>query len=116
MPSKLTIADVSVVSSYYESFCLVILESLACGTPVVSTKVGVAPAVIRNGENGYLVPDNSPERLADGLAAVLCSGEMNKLTIRQSTLEYDRTAIARKIEIEYQALLASKDLTQKVTA
>ena len=116
LPLYYSAADVSVVSSYYESFCLVILESLACGTPVVSTKVGVAPAVIRDGENGYLVNDNSPENLADGLAAVLCSGEMNKLTIRQSALEYDWTAIARKIEIEYQVLLASKDLTQKATA
>ena len=116
LPLYYSAADVSVVSSYYESFCLVILESLASGTPVVSTKVGVAPAVIRDGENGYLVNDNSPENLADGLAAVLCSGEMNKLTIRQSALEYDWTAIARKIEIEYQVLLASKDLTQKATA
>jgi D-inositol-3-phosphate glycosyltransferase len=95
---------------------LVILESLACSTPVVSTKVGVAPVVIRNGENGYLVPDNSPERLADGLAAVLCSGEMNKLTIRQSALEYDWASIARKIEKEYGALLAAKDIKQEASA
>jgi D-inositol-3-phosphate glycosyltransferase len=116
LPLYYSAADVSVVSSYYESFCLVILESLACSTPVVSTKVGVAPVVIRNGENGYLVPDNSPERLADGLAAVLCSGEMNKLTIRQSALEYDWASIARKIEKEYGALLAAKDIKQEASA
>jgi D-inositol-3-phosphate glycosyltransferase len=116
LPLYYNAADVSVVASYYESFCLVILESLACGTPVVSTRVGVAPAVIRNGENGNLVLDNSPQNLADGLAAVLCSAEMNKKGVRQSALEYDWSAIARKIEIEYQALLASKNLTQKATA
>ncbi|RJO61259.1 MAG: glycosyltransferase family 1 protein [Dehalococcoidia bacterium] len=116
LPLYYNAADVSVVASYYESFCLVILESLACGTPVLSTKVGVAPAVIRDGQNGCLVSDNNPQNLADGLAAVLDSESVDAQLIRQSVLEYDWSAIARKIEIEYQAILASKNLTQKATA
>jgi D-inositol-3-phosphate glycosyltransferase len=105
-----------VVASYYESFCLVILESLACGTPVVSTKVGVAPAVIRDGVNGCLVDDNSPENLAEGLANVLDCENNDAQAVRQSVLEYDWAAIAQKIEREYQALLSPKDLTQKAAA
>ncbi len=115
LPLYYNAADVSVVASYYESFCLVILESLACGTPVVSTKVGVAPVVIHPGENGYLAADNSPQNLADGLAAVLCSGGMNRAHIRQSALEYDWATIARKVEKEYRALLFSKDIKLKVS-
>ena len=116
LPLYYSAADVSVVASYYESFCLVILESLVCGTPVVSTKVGVAPAVIRDGQNGYLVSGNSPESLAGGLAAVLRSAKMDRARIRQSAMEYDWAAIACKVEREYQSLLTSKDLIQKATA
>jgi D-inositol-3-phosphate glycosyltransferase len=116
LPLYYSAADVSVVASYYESFCLVILESLVCGTPVVSTKVGVAPAVIRDGQNGYLVSGNSPESLAGGLAAVLRSAKMDRARIRQSAMEYDWGAIACKVEREYQSLLTSKDLIQKATA
>ena len=116
LPLYYSAADVSVVASYYESFCLVILESLACGTPVVSTSVGVAPSVIRDGVNGYLVNDNSPENLAGGLAAALRSGKMSREQIRQSALEYDWASIARQVEGEYHSLLASKDLIQKATA
>ncbi len=64
-------ADVCVVPSYYESFGLVALESLACGTPVVATDVGNHRSVIRQGETGYVVRDNSPRRLADRIALLL---------------------------------------------
>jgi len=116
LPLYYNAADVSVVASYYESFCLVILESLACGTPVVSTRVGVSPAVIRDGQNGYLVNDNSPGNLADGLAAALRSEKKNQEYIRQSALEYDWTTIARKIEKECRSLLASQDIKLKASA
>jgi hypothetical protein len=62
------------------------------------------------------VDDNSPENLAGGLAAALRSGKTNQACIRQSAVEYDWASIACKIEREYQALLASKNLIQKATA
>jgi D-inositol-3-phosphate glycosyltransferase len=107
LPIYYSAADVSVVSSYYESFCLVVLESLACGTPVVSTPVGVAPEVIRCGENGYIVADNSPENLAAGLDAVFGSNELDRNTVRQSALAYDWKSIAKQIEAEYSGLLSA---------
>jgi D-inositol-3-phosphate glycosyltransferase len=105
LPLYYSAADVSVVASYYESFCLVVLESLACGTPVVSTPVGVAPAVIKYGENGYLVDDNSPRQLAAGLDAALGSEEMNRDFIRNTAAGYDWESIARQVEKEYLELV-----------
>ncbi len=105
LPFYYSAADVSVVASYYESFCLVILESLACGTPVVSSPVGVAPAVIREGENGFLAADNTPESLAAGLDAVLDACELNKNTVRQTAERFDWKSIARQIGSQYLELL-----------
>ncbi len=46
--------DFCIVSSNYEGFCLVIPEALSHGIPVITTPVGVAPEIIKNGVNGYL--------------------------------------------------------------
>ncbi|MFC9917106.1 glycosyltransferase family 4 protein [Agromyces binzhouensis] len=48
-------ADVFVLPSHYESSGLVFLEALACGLPVVATRVGFAPELVVDGENGHLV-------------------------------------------------------------
>ncbi|MFH1003120.1 MAG: glycosyltransferase, partial [Chloroflexota bacterium] len=68
LPDYYRAADVSVVPSYYESFSLVALESLACGTPVVATDVGDLRSIIRDGETGDVVSDNQPHHLADKIA------------------------------------------------
>lgn len=65
LPRLFNCADVSVVASVHESLALVITEALACGLPVVSTSVGIAPAVIRDGVTGYLLQSREPLEMAD---------------------------------------------------
>jgi glycosyltransferase involved in cell wall biosynthesis len=57
-------ADASVLSSAWENFPHTVVEALAVGCPVIATAVGGVPEVIRDGENGLLVPPNDVAALA----------------------------------------------------
>jgi D-inositol-3-phosphate glycosyltransferase len=71
LPQYYNAADLCAIPSYYESFSLVALEALACGTPVVAADVGELKNIIRQGETGYVVTDNAPALLADTIKRVL---------------------------------------------
>jgi glycosyltransferase involved in cell wall biosynthesis len=60
-------ADALVLSSTYEGLPVVVMEAIAAGVPVVSTAVGGVPDLVRDGDNGILVPPGSPEMLTEGL-------------------------------------------------
>lgn len=60
-------ADASVLSSAWENFPHGAVESLAAGTPVVATDVGGVREVVRDGENGLLVPPHDVGALAAAL-------------------------------------------------
>jgi len=77
LPLFYSASDVCVVPSYYESFGLVALESLACGTPVVATRVGGAESIIRHGQTGYLLADNEPSSLAEKIMLALARSDNN---------------------------------------
>lgn len=59
MPGFFQTADVFLLPSDYETWGLVTLEAMACGAPAIMTNVGCAPDVIRNGENGFIVPPDA---------------------------------------------------------
>jgi len=64
-------ADVTVLPSYYESFGMVALEAMACGSPVVASRVGGLQSTVRDGATGVLVPENDPCALAEAIGGVL---------------------------------------------
>jgi len=89
LPPYYSAADVLVVPSYSESFGLVGLESLACGTPVVTTDVGAMPYIVREGETGRIVADAAPRSLAHAVETALTGSGFKKLSpamIRASVL------------------------------
>jgi len=57
-------ADASLLTSSWENFPHTVVEALAVGTPVIATAVGGVPELVRDGENGLLVPVGDPEALA----------------------------------------------------
>lgn len=109
LPLFYSAADVCVVPSYYETFGLVALESLACGTPVVAADVGALSSIIRHGETGYLVAGNSPRRLAEKIELLFSRNEALSRSagyIRDSVLKFSWSNIARAVLEEYRAVLS----------
>ncbi len=72
LPDLYRVADVCTVPSRYESFGMVALESLACGTPVVASRTGGLQSTIRHDQNGYLASIGDERAFARYLERVLC--------------------------------------------
>lgn len=71
----LSAADVYAHISFQEGFGLAVLEAMACGTPVVATRVGGLPDLIRDGENGALV-DGGAEEVARRILEIAGSSKL----------------------------------------
>lgn len=73
--SNIRNADLFVMSSLDEAFCLVLVEAMACGVPVISTDaVGGGPrSILGESRHGLLVPVGDAQRLADAMSRVLTS-------------------------------------------
>ena len=78
LPLYYNAADVCVVPSYYESFGLVALESMACGTPVVATRVGGLSTIIQHGRTGYLKPWRCPDAFANSVEMLISSDSLQQ--------------------------------------
>ncbi|MCI0897571.1 MAG: glycosyltransferase [Chloroflexi bacterium] len=78
LPLYYNAADVCVVPSYYESFGLVALEAMACGTPVVATRVGGLSTIIQHGRTGYLKSWRCPEAFANSVEMIISSNGLQQ--------------------------------------
>jgi D-inositol-3-phosphate glycosyltransferase len=73
LPVYYNAADLFVLPSFYESFGLVCLESLACGTPVIASNVGVMARVLDGKKNGVALPELNPKKLAAAIERFVCT-------------------------------------------
>lgn len=71
VPELLSASDVFCQPSYEEGLGLAVIEAMAAGLPVVATRVGGLPEVVRENETGLLVPPRDPPALARALEALL---------------------------------------------
>jgi L-malate glycosyltransferase len=81
--AEMQAADAFVMASHYETFCVVLIEALSCGLPVVGTACG-GPECIIHEQNGILVPPRNVPAMAAAVSFM-----------RRNAHQYDRAGIRR---------------------
>jgi D-inositol-3-phosphate glycosyltransferase len=107
LPLYYAAADVCVVPSYAESFGMVAVEAMACGTPVVASRVGGLRSTIVDGVTGFLVPSGRPEAFAARIRQLLGSPELRAELGRaavQSASRYRWPSVAKQLGAVYSSL------------
>lgn len=110
LPYYYSASEVVVVPSHYESFGMVALEAMACGTPVVASQVGGLAFLVQDGITGFTVPVDDPQALCEDLAALLDSPSLRQKMGRQAAefaREYGWEKIAARIVDLYDEVLSS---------
>ncbi len=112
VPEILNGSDLLVLPSHWEGFGLVLLEAMNAGLPVVGTRRGAIPEVVRDGETGLLVPPKDPEALATALIRLLCDPDrakaMGRAGLSRLRREYDMDRAVRAHDELYVGLLRER--------
>lgn len=108
LPYYYSAAEVLVMPSHYESFGMVALEAMACGTPVVASQVGGLAFLVQDGISGFHVPDGDHDALCERLTQLLGDHDLRRQmgeNAHRYACEYAWGTIAERIIGIYQSLL-----------
>ena len=108
VPAVLAAVDVAVLSSDYEGSPLSVMEYMAAAKPVVSTRVGGVPELVKDDVHGLLVEPRDPEALAEAVARLLrdpaLARRLGAEGRRRQQREFSLEAMVRRIEDLYEEL------------
>jgi glycosyltransferase involved in cell wall biosynthesis len=103
-------ADIFVYPSYHEGMPMAVMEAMACGLPIIATRVGGLPDLVCPGVNGILVPAGQPDQLADAILQLIRNPQMrhsmqiNSLQLAQENFDVEKR-VPRLLDIYQTALL-----------
>jgi D-inositol-3-phosphate glycosyltransferase len=110
LPYYYSAAEVVVMPSFYESFGMVALEAMACGTPVIASQVGGLAFLVQDGITGYTVPAEDHIALCEKLTALLGEESLRRQMGRNAAeyaQSYDWGIIAGKIIEVYKRMVGN---------
>ena len=90
------------LASENESFGRVLVEAMGSGTPVIATAVGGIPEIVRDGQEGLLIPPGSPEQLANAIKQLLKEEDL-RMRLAQAAL---RRADSFGLDLHIQNMLS----------
>lgn len=104
----MSVADLFLLPSEEESFGLSALEAMACGVPVVGSRVGGIPEVVEDGKSGFLFPVGDVEAMAEGALKILQNPslheEMSRAAAQQARDRFHVTKVVPLYEDLYRRL------------
>ena len=104
MTQLLSISDILLLPSDLESFGLVALEAMACEVPVIATRVGGVPEVVRHGVDGFLYDVGDVSSMAEGCLAILDNPQLRSDLGQAARDRARRDFCASKIVLQYEDL------------
>jgi len=111
VPVYLRNADLFLLPSLYEGLPLTLLEAMACGLPVISTQVSIAPEIITTWKNGYIIPFKSPDAISEAIIDLLSNSDKrrqcaeNSFRAAKETMSWEN--VAKQYAELYQFILES---------
>ena len=112
LPYYYSAADILIMPSYYESFGMVALEAMACGTPVIASQVGGLAFLVQDGITGFVVPGGDVTALAKTLTKLIQQPELRARLGKQAAEYaswYSWDKIATRIKAVYEELINHRD-------
>jgi phosphoheptose isomerase len=101
-------ADVFVSTPWYEPFGITPLEAMACGTPVIGSKVGGIKYSVIDKKTGYLIPPNKPIELAKRLNTILSDSQvytkMREQSLKRVNTYFKWSKVAQEIANVYEEI------------
>ena len=111
LPYYYSAAEVLVMPSLYESFGMVALEAMACGTPVIASEVGGLGYLVEDGITGYTIPDSDPVELSEKISLILRDHDLrNEMGCHavDHAAKYEWGTIAKQVVELYEGLMQAE--------
>jgi D-inositol-3-phosphate glycosyltransferase len=108
LPYYYSAAEAVIMPSHYESFGMVALEAMACGTPVIASEVGGLAYLVQDGVTGFHVPDREPDELAGKMCLLLSNPDLRRemsAAATQHAQGYAWPTVADRIQTLYRDCL-----------
>lgn len=111
LPYYYSAAEMLVMPSLYESFGMVALEAMACGTPVIASEVGGLGYLVENDVTGFTIPDSDPQVLSEKISVLLSNHDvridMGCRAVEHAT-KYEWGTIAKQVIALYEEVSSNK--------
>jgi D-inositol-3-phosphate glycosyltransferase len=99
LPLYYSASEACILPSRYESFGMVALEAMACGRPVIASRVGGLSYTVRDGETGFLIPEGDAETLSNKIGILLSDSNLRR--------QLGKNALKHAREFQWEKIVAS---------